>query len=176
MALCVAQDDPASTGIWQKIRRSLDPNQAKNPRDRARREAARQKVLKQVKPASEVNERTMLPSFKSNLESGGTHAISIDPEALRLVVEKWVRGIFYHRHRTYVEEGDAINIYQVPEDAAFEALKGFDNPASATFHDGGPGVFVSEWNASDEKQNLVLYEFIIWEKLKVYATIGRQLT
>src|SRR5712664_1759312 len=61
LAACVDPKSEAAAGIWQKVLDALNPAKGRNPLDMRMRKLARQRFLKQLRPAAGVPMEHVLP-------------------------------------------------------------------------------------------------------------------
>lgn len=170
LALCIEPDAPEAAGILEKVFRSIDPESAKNERDRAARAARKVQLHSALRNASEIPQSAVYPGLGERWGRPPTEGIGITVPAhsLRRLAEKIVRGIYFLENKTFIEAGHSVEFYVLNEEGAgpIKELLGRFGQEYAR----GSGIIVRRAIAEDQPMAAV-FEIVVWGKLKMYASV-----
>lgn len=173
IGLCVDPDDPNSAGIVDKVLRAANAREGKDEKDASRREALRQKILKEAHEGDQIPYQAIYPGF--GLQPGAHDevpvAIPVSATSIRRLVEKIVRGITYIEDGKFVEKPFAVQHYVLSEESAgpFKALLA----RLGTLYERGPGITVVRAVAPDDGMTAV-YSIQIWGRFRSYAFLSKE--
>jgi len=170
LAACVDPKHAAAAGIWQKARRSIDPNEARDERDQRARVKKQRKFLQELRILQSRPELGILPSFDKNWEQGSRLAVLVPADDLDALVRKWVQGVHYKTLGRLIPEPPAIDVFHIDEGAAsVQPLREILN--RSTNHHRGPGIEIGQAIGSGETGMITVYRFLIWDQFNVYASL-----
>ena len=97
--------DPGSSGLYEKARRAIDPAAGKNHKDRARRLARGERLLRDSRVGKDIPTEGVYPGLGERWERPEHEkmALLVPAEGLRRLTEKIVRGIVFKEDDRYVE-------------------------------------------------------------------------
>jgi hypothetical protein len=167
LAACVDPTHPAAAGMWEKARNSIDPKQARTPREREHRIRQREAFWSGLRELREAPPHT-LPFSISNLAKGSRTGVIIEAEKLNSLVEKWVRGIYYKIHGQPLSSAGEISVIHIHEEEAATAFGKFWEQRK--FLDAGPGIQVSYLSVEEGSKRADVYVFKIWNQFEVFAS------
>ena len=174
MALALSPDDARAAGIPERALRAIDPDAAKNERDRARREALRHRILGEIIVHGTIPTTGFLPNFGPQSGVDPTVLASIrlaKPTELKRLIFKFVKGMTYVLDRKYLEPKRSIKVHFVGDEAARPVME-LLNRAGTTYYR-GPGITAIRGVAPDGTRT-ALFAFDIWGRFKAYAAVIRQ--
>ncbi|MBU2500228.1 hypothetical protein KJ682_02750 [bacterium] len=171
LGLCLDPQSLQSSGISERVLRSIRPESAKSEKDRRSRAAKREHLLSEVFPVSEAIEGN-LPGFGFENASGPRLAIPIPEQALLLFGEKIVRGVTYLETNCTISEKYRINIHFVHDGDAVRVERILDRYAIKNSR--GPGVEIERAQlAEDPVQGL--FRVTIWGRFKLFASVRHRI-
>jgi hypothetical protein len=153
--------------MWEKARNSIDPKQARTPREREHRIRQREAFWSGLRELREAPPHT-LPFSISNLAKGSRTGVIIEAEKLNSLVEKWVRGIYYKIHGQPLSSAGEISVIHIHEEEAATAFGKFWEQRK--FLDAGPGIQVLYLSVEEGSKRADVYVFKIWNQFEVFAS------
>jgi len=153
--------------VWEKARNSIDPKQARTPREREHRIRQREAFWSGLRELREAPPHT-LPFSLSNLAKGSRTGLIIEAEKLNSLVEKWVRGIYYKIHGQALSAVGEISVIHIHEEEAATAFGKFWERRKIL--DAGPGIQVSYLSVEEGAKRADVYVFKIWDQFEVFAS------
>ncbi len=169
LAWCIDPKDKSLRPIVERARRSIDPKQAKSPRDIMHRFNKRAAILGGVKQIFDPHGPGVLPSFRGNFWEGSRTGIAIPAGDLEAIVEKWVRGIHFCEFGQPVPAEYEVAVQFVDDDVA--AIAFADIMKFAKRIRKGPGVEVLIWHAAEGDRWGTQYAFNIWRQFRAYGSV-----
>jgi len=144
LGLCIDPTAPECSGIAEKVLRSVNPEHAKNEKDKRSREAKLRKIGSSLKPLSSAKPDQTLIAF-SSAPSGPL--IEIDRKLLEQFGEKFIRGITYAIDGSYIEDDYDITVSHI-----VVPIDEFDTLAKqhCELHERGPGLVFFMGRATDD--------------------------
>ncbi|WP_340151652.1 HNH endonuclease signature motif containing protein [uncultured Sneathiella sp.] len=170
IALCLDPENKGEKPIIDKIFRSIDPKLGQSAKDSMHRLNKKFALLRQLKKMPSKHSPEVLPSFKENYDKGSRTGVLIPKGKLEELIQSWVRGIHLIEIGNYIDENATIDVYQVSDEAAFEAFK--DIMQYAQIIEKGDGVRVFIWHAVENDKFAANYAFILYGKFKAYASVS----
>lgn len=168
LGMCVDPDHPASREIAENTIHTLDPRRGKNPRDAAARFRGRQRILESEIKTSTIDKANLLPSFRENLNRGSDVALKVSASLLHEVIVKWTKGMHYVIFRRILQPDDEVLPFTIGDEDAVAMLQGFSNQGLTL--DLGPALSVTAWHAEQEREQITIYEFSIWQQFKAWSS------
>jgi hypothetical protein len=165
--LCLDPKDPASSGIYGKAMRSIDPASGRNARDAHQRLKLRQKVLRKLKIFTKEPTEGVFPNFGLQGPARAEMlAVPLDAKGLRKLTEKMVRGVVYVENAEFIDENyEFVISFMKNEDANF--LLKIAEAGGGVIHR-GPGISVTRaYLPSDKRVGVFVIE--IWQRARFYA-------
>ena len=168
--MCIDPQLPAAAGILEKIRKFYKPEFAKDERDGRARAALKKKLLKELIPGSEIRKDAVYPGMgerwrRSDDEAAG---IRISADNIHRLTEKIVRGIYFIEDGKFVELPYVIEFHALTENGAAGFKELLDRFGSK--YDRGPGIVVRRAVTPDDNMSSV-FEIVIWDQVKMYASV-----
>lgn len=173
LAFCINPADRSVEPIVQRALRSIDPKEGKSARDIKYRFNKRQAILEDLKNIPNPRGTGVLPSFRDNFFEGSRTGIRVPAGLLKVVVEKWIRGIHFSEFKQPVGVEHEVTVYFVEDEVAETALTEIMRYAIRIQK--GPGVEVLIWHVTESDGSASLYAFNIWQRFRAYGsvTVGR---
>jgi hypothetical protein len=174
-AVCIDTTNPAACGVWDRVQRSLRPEDGRNERDARIRAGNRDKLKRSVQtfPAGSAGQ---FPGFGAiearwTQQPSGLHvlaadAVKIDAKDVASFTEKLVRGLYYHIHEAPLPDDVAVNTYVVAEDAWPALLK----QVRAMTPQGVPPGFIFWRGVAKDQPMYALWYFLIWGQVFLQAS------
>lgn len=168
--MCVDPADPRSGGIAEKAMRAIEAKEGRDPRDAARREALRRKLLGQTIHGEIIPRAATYPGFGPHADQPEREqvAIPVSATAIRQLAEKVVRGLMYVTDGKYVEDPHVIEVHVLDESGAGPIRDAIVKHRQV--FERGPGITVSRVVAPEDGTS-GFYEVAIWGRLKVYVSV-----
>jgi hypothetical protein len=168
--LCLEPDDEACKGIVEKALRSIDPDQAKNEKDRKARLGKRRQIIRQTMEGDAIPDEAIYPNFESRyaIPDSERVAVTISKKSVDRLAEKIVRGILYLENGVFVDESYEINIFTLTDSGAasiVETVRRFGEE-----HSKGPGIVVLRAIVPDDNISSV-FVITIWGRFKTYLVV-----
>lgn len=167
LSFCMDPEDPQLARITTRVKRSINPREAKNPRDWMARFNQRQQIIADLRPLNQRTRAGLLPSFQSNEEKGSNTVIQIPSELLDLVLEKWIRGFFFLELGYPVPEGFEVSTYHLRDKDANDAFR-------EVWHMGkhwkpSEGVHIAHF-VTDERNGYAMAA-LLWKEFRAYGFV-----
>ncbi len=169
LALCLDPTDKTFGPIAQKAIRSIDPKQAKSPRDIMHRFNRRETIRQGLRQIDNPKSQGVLPSFRDNFLAGSRTGIPVSAQGLKKVIEKWIRGIHLCEFREYVTAEQEVSIFLVEDHVAENAFAKILQYAKRI--EKGPGVEVLIWRVDEDDRTVSLFAFKIWQQFRAYGSV-----
>lgn len=172
LGLCLDPKDYKSAGIAEKALRALNPDFAKNARDRRLREAKRRKILREAMQGDQIPKEGFYPNFDKPTGWLGQSpvAIGINPDSVHKLAVKVVKGITHIEDGVIIKEPYRVQSF-VLKDAEAQpfmlALLRFGKIYARE-----PGITVYRGVADDDRQTSI-FSVEIWGRFKFYAHVGK---
>ena len=173
LGLCLEPHDEACRGIAEKALRSIDPNAAKNNKDRIARLAKRRQILSQTMEGSTIPNESIYPNFESRypIPESERMAVTISKESTDKLAEKIARGLLYLDNGVFVDDTYEISIFVLTDEGAapfIEIIRKFGKE-----HSRGPGIHVLVAIVPDDNTSSV-FAITIWGRFKTYVVVQRK--
>lgn len=163
--------DPAilhASGIPDKVLRSIDPEHAKDEKDRRAREARRRKILEEMFPVGEEHMQAVVPGFGPHAGAELPIGIWVPAEALKRLIEKVARGLTYLREERLIGPEYEIDIFVDPtQGAVFEPLL----EKFGKREERGPGITVT-YAVPHNDQTASVFSFLLWGTLRLWGIVS----
>jgi hypothetical protein len=170
LGLCLDPKEYKSSGIVQKVLRSLNPRYGKNERDKQIRQAKRSKILKKALFGNNIPKEGRYPGFEKQLGNSKTKemAVLINPDYIRKLAEKIVRGITYIDRNEFIEDPYIIDFAALREEGNDDIHELLNKHGTITERQ--PGIYIKKAVAEDDKMSSIFY-IEIWGRFKMYAYV-----
>lgn len=170
LGLCINPKESKSSGIADKVLRSINPKFGKDERDKRIRKGKRDKIIRESLTVGNSFMNGILPNFgpHDNATLSESMGIPISPEKLTKLGYKLVRGITYIVDKKFIEKDYEIEVHFLHDSSAKQFIEKI-NKYGQVYHR-GPGVTVGRAIPDDDKNSPAFY-IEIWGKLKMYATL-----
>lgn len=170
IGLCIDPSAMESAGIVPKVLRSMNPDLAKNERDRRAREAKRNQVWNRLLKGSEVPPNAIYPGFEEKWGRSPEQqlAVPIPKNSVDRLFEKIVRGLAYIEDRRFIEFPYKVTLFPLRQADTMEFALLLDK--FGTVHARGPGVVVRRAVAPEDGLSAI-YEINIWGMFQTYAAV-----
>ena len=170
IGLCIAPEKLASLGIADKVLRSLNPKYARNAIDSQHREKNREKLLKNLIPATPSTADSIVPGFGPwpGVELSEQHGILVPKKSLDLFGEKLIRGFTYEMHTRYIEADHEVSVWIAHEEHAKPLIESI-RQHGAEYHR-GPGIIIGAAYIPEDPLSGV-FKITIWGTLNLYGAI-----
>ena len=168
-AMCIDPNDPATAGIWTRMKRSLDESAGRDEKDSAARKRKLDRVNSSLFSLDALPKEGLLPGFERNFEQGSRTGVLIPGKPLHMVVRKWVRGFAFIRYGILLPEDDErVSVIHLSDEDLL-VLERQLNPYWLV-ESRGEGVSVAEV-ANREDGFIAIYKFVLWNVYRVFGTI-----
>jgi hypothetical protein len=173
LGLCIDPNDAKSSGIADKVLRSINPICARNRRDRRIRERKRTKIMEQTHSFTSIPNEGIFPNFgpQSNVYYPQYLSILISDKNLRYFGEKLVRGMTYITNNSFIEKDYEIQIHFVRDSDATPFVSLVNKYGYK--HNRGPGIVIERAQAHNDIKT-ALFTIEIWGKLRMYASVEKK--
>ena|ERR1700688_627469 len=171
LALALNPTAPAAHGLLPLVHRSMSPQLGRNERDRHAREARRGKLFREV--FSAVPPNSVLPGLGPvpGVPFADQLATGVVPEDLEQFVAKLVRGLTYLDLQAFIPPSYTIRMLLLTEVDAPKFTRYLNPlPPARVFP---PAIRARRARDANDPLSS-LYEFIIWERLTLYALVHRR--
>lgn len=170
LACCIDPQIAESSGIYQKVLRSMDSAYAKNPKDAQRRIDRRNKILNELKHGDEIPEEVTYPGLGERWGRGKDSqvALTIPANSIRKLCEKVVRGIFFIEDGKFIEPPYCIEFYALADEGSKEIKYILEQYGKE--HTRGPGLLIKRAVAREDNISGLL-SIQIWGSLKMFASV-----
>lgn len=169
LGMCIDPEDAKSSGISDKVLRSIDPDCTNDRREKRIRERKRENIKKQIVKWQAIPPVGFHPNFgvQSNVSYQEYLSITISVDKLERLCHKIVRGITYIVDQTFIESYFGIQFSTLYDKDAQPILEKIQK-SSETFE--RPGIKVVRVMTTDNP-NSGFYAIEIWGRLKMYAVV-----
>lgn len=170
LAMCADPTVPASNGVWDRAKRSMDYQNIRDPKEREKRKRVHDAIMKDMEQVTSLPQAGALPSFLRNYERGSRTTIRVRADMLNSLIELWALG--FHRI-AWGEPASAsarVEVHHVADKHAITAFRGTEGRWK-TFY-GGPGVQISLLPGGDTARRATVYAFAIWDQFRAYASVN----
>ncbi|MEO8906078.1 MAG: hypothetical protein ABI627_31530 [Polyangiaceae bacterium] len=175
LAVCIDVANPAAQGVWDRVRRSLRPQDGRNARDARIRAGNRDKLMRSVH-AAPVGSAGQLPGFgaiegrltpePSGLLTLAADAVKIAAADVASFTEKLVRGLHYCVHEAPLPTDVEVRTYVVSEDEWPALLE----RTRAMTAQGVPPGFIFWRGAAQDDPMFAFWYFWIWGQVCLQAS------
>lgn len=172
LGLCLDPQDTACRGIAEKALRSIDPNSARNEKDRQARLAKRRQIMSQTLEGDAIPNESIYPHFESRhaIPDSERMAVTISKKSIERLGEKIVRGILYLESGVYIDESYKIHVFALTDDGAAPFVELANKFGQA--HSIGPGIEVIKATVADDGISSI-FVVTIWGRFKTYILVDR---
>jgi hypothetical protein len=170
LSLALEPADLACAGICEKGMRAIDPQYAKNEKDRESRKAKREKILCELSLEEAIPQEHMYPNFglNTNLPIQEQMSVLISSDSVMRLAEKIVRGIFYIEDNIFIEPPYNIESFVLTDQSAQPVIEATRKFGSVYARE--PGIIVYRVVTPEDRIS-ALFAVEIWERFKVYSTV-----
>jgi hypothetical protein len=162
--------DPAilhASGIPERVLRSIDPEHAKDEKDRRVREARRRNILDETFLVLEEHMQGVIPGFGPRPGAELPIGIGVSPDALTRLVEKVARGLTYRREERLIGPEYEIAIFVDPtQGAVFEPLL----EQFGKREERGPGITIT-YAVPHNDQTASVFSILLWGTLHLWGVV-----
>jgi hypothetical protein len=169
IGICLDIDDPDTSSIAQKALNSVNPDRAKNSKDRKARKALKRKITSNLIDPSVVPKESIYPEFGPEKAVEQTAGITLPKIGLERLAEKIVRGISYIEDGLLIRPPYEVSVYIMHDISAFPIIQLLRD--HGTIHEREPGIEVVR-AVLPEDSSIGLFSITIWKKFKIYAFVG----
>jgi hypothetical protein len=169
LAMCADPTVPASNGVWDRAKRSMDYQNVRDPAEREKRKRVHDAIMRDMEEVTSLPQAGVLPSFLRNYELGSRTTIKVPADMLNSLIEFWALG--FHRI-AWGEPASATARLEVQHVAVKDAITAFRGTEGRwkTFY-GGPGVQIALLPGRDSARRVTVYAFAIWDQFRAYAVV-----
>jgi hypothetical protein len=169
LAACVNPKLPAADGIWEKAKQTMDVTRARDDKERAHRQGAREALGRGAFEMEDIPDSGVLPSFVQNFDLGSRTAMVIQADTLNSVVEKWGLGVHSHVWKEAASVDAEVAVLHVGQSVTQELFRGSEEHWKTI--DRGPGIQIRYLAVREGHERHSLYEFKIWETFVTHVSI-----
>lgn len=170
LSLGLTPNEFHSLGITDKGMRAINPEFGKSEKDKLMRQKKREKILKQIIPASNFDDKNFLPGLNSTFgfDKSELSAMLIPANSIEALGEKIIRGVTYILKGKILDNNFLIKIFFVQDSFKTEVL---DKIRRHTFiYHRGPGIVVGISTPNDNP-DCGFFEILIWGRIKFYGVV-----
>lgn len=173
LALALSPSAPASQGLVDSVRRSMNPARGRNDRDRRARAARREQLMRQSFSAESTPPHAVLPGLGSaaGVPLSQQVATLVAADDLKAFVEKLVRGLTYFQCELLIGPEYEIEMQLLAPENSHIFTDELDRFAVTI--DRGVGIRARVARVPDD-QVIAVYEFTIWQRLTLFAYVRRR--
>jgi hypothetical protein len=170
LSICLEPSDPACAGIAEKGMRAIDPQYAKNEKDKKFRRAKREKIIRELYVGEAIPQKHLYPNFGlyTDLPIQEQVSVPISADSVKRLAEKIVRGIFYIEDNLFIEPPYSIESFVLSDQDAQPVVAAIKQSGSVYAREPGITVYRA---VTLEDQVSSLFAVEIWERFKVYAAV-----
>lgn len=170
LAMTVTPNSEASSGIFERALRSVDPSQGRDKRDRKSRQARKQKVLQSLLHGNEIPNEGIYPGLAERWHRAREDqvALLVPADYIRRFCEKIVKGITYRESNTFIEPPFSIEFYALDEGEAEPIKTMLDRHGS--IYTRGPGFEVVRVVPPDEPR-AAIFRIKLFGEFVMYASV-----
>lgn len=156
-----------SLGISDKVLRSLRASCAKDEVDQTHRERRFEKVIREIVTPDRIQKQSVLPSFgpSPDVDPNEQVGITVSDEELKLLGEKFARGITYDKYARYIDSDHSVDVFFVPDEFV-DILERFGKQYSY-----GPGIRIRLMRFAFDVNQSCLFEIELWGKIRMYVSV-----
>jgi hypothetical protein len=168
LSFCLDPSNPAFTEICKKGMRAIEPNCAKNEKDRKFRQAKRGKILRELFVGTP--QEFLYPNFglDDHISIHERVSVAFSADSVRRLAEKIVRGIFYIEDGRFIEHPYRIESFVIQDKDAQPVMDIVKKYGSVYARE--PGITVYRAVIPEDRVSS-LFAVEIWEQFKVYAAV-----
>lgn len=162
---------PGSKGLYERAKRAIDPQAAKNDGDRQARTARRGRFLRSTMVGDAIPDDGVYPGLgdRWNQPPSERIALPFPKVGITRITEKIVRGITYiEGNGAYVELPLVVDVFVVEEKGAAPTRRMIERFGMEYAR--GPGISVKRAIAEDGQS--ALFEIEFFQQFKSYASIS----
>lgn len=168
--LCLNHDDPACRGIRERVMRSLDPNRAKNKKDRNARMAKRKEILSELLEGGAIPQEAAYPGLgeRWNRIVDYQVAIPIPADHFQRMTEKIVRGLFFIEEGKLIEPPYVVEQFALHDDAALpvrDLLRKYGHTYARP-----PGLTIRRAVVAEDGVSSIV-EILFWRQFSSFASV-----
>ncbi len=168
LGMGVNPNNPITANIAKKTIRAMNSAHGKNERDKKHRLIERIKTIKNLIPRDKIRPSSILPTKNLSESDESKFCLSIPADSLRLMGEKFIRGIIYVLENKYIEPTHQIDIYIREEQDAQQLMELIEKYGKEYSCSGG--IIIRRATAEDDYISGVYY-IEIWNKFYFYGSI-----
>lgn len=170
LALCINPDAPETAGLVQKALRSMNPEFAKDDRDRAARAARAARLRGELLEGAQIPRAAVYPGLGERWGRPSKEGIGVPvpTDSLRRLTEKIVRGIYFLEDGKFIEAPYAIDFHVLSDEGAQPVKALLDRYGREYARE--PGIVVRRAVPEDEPISGI-FEITVWAQFKMYSSI-----
>lgn len=170
LACCVDPKAAATSGIYQKVLRSMDARHAPNQKEARIRIARRNKLLSEMIHGDQIPEDGIYPGLGERWDRprNAQVAMMISANSFHRLTEKIVRGIFFIEDNQYIESPYFINFYALEDEGAAEIITTLARFGKE--YAKGPGILINRAVTPEDGVSAII-SIEIWGSFKMYASV-----
>ncbi len=170
IAACLDPFSEGAKGLWDRAKRAMTPELARDEVDRRCREATRVRFISRVRPGASVPVDAIYPGMGPDHGKGyeGRIAFSIPEHLFSRVAEKIVRGIWYLETGGYIEPPHKAIFYAVREEGAMQIREVLEE--SGVNRERGPGLEIN-WVVDESDLTTALFQIRLWRRVESFVAI-----
>ncbi len=171
LGLCVDSRNALASGIPERVKRSIYPKFAKDPREKRVRQKKIERIVQQIELTPMLPDGGIFPNFgpKDGIKYIGYPIVRISEQDMTRFGIKLVRGVTYQLDRRFIEDDYEIEVY-FPDDSQFEQVLQIVGKYLET-HERGPGVRIRRAVPVEDPKRAI-FEFRIWGQLRIAAIVA----
>jgi hypothetical protein len=174
LACCVDPHVAETSGLYQKALRSINPELAKNDRDRSARAARGKWLRSKLVQGTDISESRIYPDLGErwgrSIEQ--VQGVEIPFISLSRLAEKIVRGIYFLEFKeTFIEPPYQIKFYD-PNIASPSGIIDILNNNGKEY--ARESIIVVKQVFSEDDPMYSAFEISIWGQFKMYATVSKR--
>lgn len=167
IGLCLDPKDARAIGIPERALRALDPNYAKNEKDRLRRKKKREKIQREALLHRKKPAYGIFPNFGKKFKTGSI-SIPMAEQSLREFGRKIIKGVGYLIFNKIIADNYFIEIYFVEDKNVISLINFIEKHGKLYMR--GPGIKVNFVPTSDSEINS-LYRVEIWGQFRFHGVL-----
>jgi hypothetical protein len=170
LGLCVDPRIAAASGIGEKARNAIDPKTARTERESRARAARLRKISGTRLVGDQIPTVGIYPGFEERWirPESERGALRIPKASFEMLTKKIVRGIFWQKHRRFIEAPYNIEFYALPSVPELTAIL---RHGETLAHE--PGIRVTFAIAAEDGISSH-FEIEIWGTFKMHAAVTRE--
>ncbi len=170
LAICVDPDAAASSGIYRKVLRSMDPQYASSQKEARIRAAKRNKFLGEMLHGEQIPANGIYPMLGERWDRPieAQRAIRIPARSFQRLAEKMVRGIHFIESGGFIESPHVIDFYALTEAGALEVERLLEQHGREYAR--GPGILINRAVTQEDGVSAVV-SIEVWRSFKMYASV-----